>query len=139
MIPTATALRETTWTLDAGPCAPAVARALVRDTLHAWGLPRLIDDARLLVSELVANAVQHARPAIVLSVHRGNGIIRVEVVDHGPVWVVRPPVPLADVLDAEHGRGLAIVAAYATRWGVDPLPAEGGKAVWFLLATAVAS
>lgn len=130
MIP---ALRETSWPLDAGPCAPAVARALVRDTLTGWGLRDIVDEALLVVSELVTNAVVHALPPITLSLHRHGGAVRGEVIDHGPTWIVRPPIALDDT-DAEQGRGLALVDAVASRWGIDPLPSEGGKCAWFLLA-----
>ncbi|GIH68024.1 ATP-binding protein [Sphaerimonospora thailandensis] len=46
--------------------------------------------------------------------------------DHSTVW----PAPLQADPDEEHGRGLAIVAAYTDRWGVDPAPE--GKTVWFI-------
>lgn len=129
---TATALREHSWTLEPGPCAPSVARAYVRDTLRAWGLAPLVEDATLVVSELVTNAVVHARPDIVLSLHRHGSAVRGEVVDHGPVWKESRPVAVDD-LGAESGRGLAIVDALAYRWGVDPLPSMGGKVAWFML------
>ncbi|MFI6630757.1 ATP-binding protein [Nonomuraea fuscirosea] len=114
------------WDLPATPETASVARRLVRETLAAWGLPGLADDLALVVSEVVTNAVVHAKSAMTLSLHRQGWSVRGEVADHGPVW----PTPLSARPNEEHGRGLAIVAAYSERWGVDPAPF--GKIVWFV-------
>jgi anti-sigma regulatory factor (Ser/Thr protein kinase) len=82
----------------------------------------------LLVSEVVTNAVLHARSALSLCVVRQGDRIRVEVEDTSPVApVVRPHDDTAMT-----GRGLALVAALAAEWGVQPT--DRGKSVWFVVA-----
>ncbi|MFD1546181.1 ATP-binding protein [Nonomuraea guangzhouensis] len=61
-----------------------------------------------------------------LSLHRQGRSVRAEVADRSAAW----PTPFQAGLDMEHGRGLAIVAAYSERWGIDPSPE--GKTVWFV-------
>ncbi|TDQ52230.1 histidine kinase-like protein [Actinorugispora endophytica] len=95
------------------------------------------DDARVMVGELVANAVRYGEAPVVLAVWRwAAGCVVVEVRDAGAGWPVLPsPVAPADVaFDAEGGRGLPVVTAYSGGLcGVEPLP--GGKTVWFALAS----
>ncbi|MEU8549319.1 SpoIIE family protein phosphatase [Streptomyces roseoverticillatus] len=111
----------------------ASARAFVRDTLQGWGHPDIIDDAVVLTSELVTNAVVHAGTAAdVLCMRTGTGV-RVEVADRYP----EREVPLQSSarriggVDREGGRGLLLCAALATRWGVEYTPTH--KQVWFQL------
>jgi len=110
------------------PVAPAEARGIVRDLLLHWGYRDLLDDAALVVSELVTNAVRHAGSASLMVVNRTDGGIRVEVRDEGP----GAPVHDSSDTDAEHGRGLMIVSALATAWGVED--DDGSKTVWAELA-----
>ncbi|GAA2215793.1 hypothetical protein GCM10009850_112610 [Nonomuraea monospora] len=117
---------EACWDLPAVPETVGAARRLVREALTAWGLSALADDLTVVVSEVVTNAVMHARSPMTLSLHRQGRSVRGEVTDHSPAW----PAPLPAGPDEEHGRGLAIVAACTERWGVDPTP--GGKTVWFV-------
>ncbi len=114
---------------------PAVRRFVV-DGLTAWGELDLVDAAELVVSELSSNAALHAGAAFMqVTLERGAGAgVRVAVEDDGPVPAdaVRPRVRLGDAaewpdLDAT-GRGLAIVAMIAGRWGVDRT--ARGKRVW---------
>ncbi len=85
--------------------------------------------ALLLTSELVTNAIRHARTRFEVEVEQVDGrLLRVSVADASPDWpkvVVAPP-------EAQSGRGLFFVDQYASTWGVDPTP-EGGKRVWFSL------
>ncbi|MDQ1396675.1 MAG: hypothetical protein QOG64_1934 [Acidimicrobiaceae bacterium] len=105
------------------------ARAFVASTLEDWGLTRLVDVATLLTSELVTNAVLHARSRIDLRMRqRPGGAVRVEVIDES----FREPFRLQAPAEATAGRGLAILDVLAARWGVDTL--DTGKAVWFELA-----
>jgi PAS domain S-box-containing protein len=111
----------------------AVARAFVRDTLHGWGFADVVDDAVVLTSELVTNAVVHAGTAADVRCLRYETAVRVEVADHYPEREV--PLqgrgrPHRDP-DHEGGRGLLLCAALASRWGVEYTPA--GKHVWFQL------
>ncbi|MGW9436529.1 ATP-binding protein [Streptomyces sp. NPDC055607] len=108
------------------PESAAVARHLVRGALDRWCLGELVEGAALAVTELVANSAQHARGTtihVAVALHR-TGRIRVSVVDRDR----EPPARRMPADDAERGRGLALVDAVATQWGVDPLP--WGKRVW---------
>ncbi|WP_093798708.1 SpoIIE family protein phosphatase [Streptomyces sp. Wb2n-11] len=111
----------------------ATARAFVRDTLQGWGYADIVDDAVVLTSELVTNAVVHAgTTADVLCLRTDDGV-RVEVGDRYP----EREVPLQGMAqsfgspDREGGRGLLLCAALAARWGVDYAPTH--KHVWFQL------
>jgi anti-sigma regulatory factor (Ser/Thr protein kinase) len=88
-----------------------------------------IDSAELLVSELVANAVQHAETGLVLHIQMSAAGVRVTVEDASG----DSPSPAAEASPDtdERGRGLQIVNALASSWGWDRLPT--GKRVWFEL------
>jgi anti-sigma regulatory factor (Ser/Thr protein kinase) len=117
---------DLTITLPAALRAPARARAWVAE--HAADLaPSLLQDALLVISELVTNAVRHGRPEIVVSLRRTPQGLRVAVQDAGPAL----PAPARTTApDVPSGRGLLIVEATATRWGVDPAWPGPGKTVW---------
>ena len=105
------------------------ARRFVSETLTLWGDEPLVDCAALLVSELVTNAVIHARSAVGLVVsHAGaRTTVRVEVRDASA-----RPVRLSSFdNDSVSGRGVALVDALAARWGVES--ESSGKLVWFEL------
>ncbi|MET7288856.1 SpoIIE family protein phosphatase [Streptomyces sp. NPDC005573] len=111
----------------------ATARSFVRDTLQGWGFADIVDDAVVLTSELVTNAVVHAGThADVLCLRTEDGV-RIEVSDRYPEREV--PLQSAHAVmsspDREGGRGLQLCAALATRWGVDYTPTH--KSVWFHL------
>jgi serine/threonine-protein kinase RsbW len=107
--------------------------ALARHELEAW-LPESMPESergalRLLVSELVTNAVRHVnRPTqpIELAVKIDDGAIRVEVGDGGAGFKPGKPTPRG----ADGGFGLFLVERIATRWGVDT---RDGTRVWFEL------
>jgi hypothetical protein len=114
-------------TLTNGSLAPARARAWVSE--RAGGLDSaFMDDALLIASELVTNAVRHGSPQIVLSVREVPGGLRIEVGDEGSTV----PVPTTRAPDTEQltGRGLLIVAATSHDWGIAPHPDRPGKTVW---------
>jgi DNA-binding NarL/FixJ family response regulator len=110
--------------------APREARAVVRDLLQRWGFRDLVDEATLIVSELVANAVEHTGSLCAMVVNRTEGSIRIEVRDEAPHARVLQRHPGSAF--AERGRGLMIVSALATEWGVDA--DERSKSVWVQLA-----
>lgn len=112
--------------------APREARALVRDLLHRWGFRDLVDEATLIVSELVANAVEHTGSLCAMVVNRAEGSIRIEVRDDAPGSHALSPASREGSSDAERGRGLMIVSALAAEWGVDA--DEQSKSVWVQLA-----
>jgi anti-sigma regulatory factor (Ser/Thr protein kinase) len=116
--------------LPAEPTAAAVARAMVEAVGSDLPEPILFD-AKLLMTEVVTNAVRHARgtQAVIVRVKR-NKLVRVEVVDQGPMF---DPQPQTTSTRARRGQGLMLVDAVATAWGVEP--DEAGKKVWFELAT----
>jgi anti-sigma regulatory factor (Ser/Thr protein kinase) len=113
--------------LPASARAPALARQRLAELTSAWGRPEDRDTAVLLVSELVTNVVRHTGGAPQLTVTTDDGWLRCAVRDAEPAH----PAPRAFALDAEGGRGLLLVAALASAWGVEDLPA--GKLVWFEL------
>ncbi|WP_333772098.1 SpoIIE family protein phosphatase [Streptomyces sp. IBSBF 3136] len=111
----------------------ATARSFVRDTLQGWGFADIVDDAVVLTSELVTNAVVHAGThAEVLCLRTEDGV-RIEVSDRYPereVPLQGSPAAMGSP-DREGGRGLQLCAALAARWGVDYTPTH--KNVWFQL------
>ncbi|MER6604953.1 SpoIIE family protein phosphatase [Streptomyces sp. NPDC000927] len=111
----------------------AAARAFVRDTLQGWGYTDVVDDAVVLTSELVTNAVVHAGTAADVLCLRTEDGVRIEVSDHYPEREVplRRPGPDHTGPDRENGRGLVLCAALADRWGVEYSPTH--KHVWFQL------
>ena len=136
------------------PIVAARAREFVGETLRGWQLPLLVDDVELAVTELVTNAVLHARTPILVTLCVENGTAEVAVTDYDP----RTPRLLShrddllgdldalgtggsDADDPRHaglhygpsgsvtaGRGLIILDAISDQWGVTP-HAEG-KDVW---------
>ncbi len=98
------------------------------DTLRRWGRDDLTTSGALLVTELVTNAVLHARTMVQVCLERRDEIVRVEVRDGSPVR----PAQRNHGLDATTGRGLTLVARLAASWGVDM--GGNGKVVWAHLA-----
>jgi len=112
------------------PVPPSVsaARRFVAAALRRHhAVPEVIDTACLLTSELVTNALVHARSRVKLTVSVLGRRVRVEVGDASEAQ----PRPRAIVDDATTGRGLHIVEAMATRWGSSAT--ADGKRVWFEL------
>ncbi|GHF43914.1 hypothetical protein GCM10010218_26510 [Streptomyces mashuensis] len=124
--PAPTGVPAYTQSLPREPASARQARLLVTAVLHTWNLPHLLDTGLLIVSELVGNAVRHtACDTLRVTVSRTRaGRVRFAVVDMSP----QRPVRLAAGSGDDKGRGLAVVAALADRWDVDPLP--WGKRVW---------
>jgi len=115
------------------PDAPSFARNLAGDACLAWGMPELLYLGRLVMSELVTNAIEHARSKITVVVTRRGAGLHLAVSDElaDPPRIIalarpRPGRPLDD-----RGRGLRVVAAVATAWG--SLPTRTGKVVWAAL------
>jgi anti-sigma regulatory factor (Ser/Thr protein kinase) len=108
----------------------AKARRFAEGTLQDWGCEPLIESARLLVSELVVNAVLHAHTEAGLVLRFDGAVLHVEVSDGS----TRMPRRRAYSPTATTGRGLMILDAVADDWGVD-LDSDS-KTVWFDLALA---
>jgi anti-sigma regulatory factor (Ser/Thr protein kinase) len=119
---------EATHQLPHGPTAPAAARQAVEVALAGRLAQDGLAELRLLVSELVTNAVRHGlerRGAVELTLQLAGRRLRVEVADGGPGFT--PPTGGHDPEDAG-GWGLVVVDELVDRWGVD---AAGGTRVWF--------
>ena len=104
--------------------APASARHRLRALLAAWDLQCLVEDAEIVASELVTNAVRHGDFPAELRVQWQGPTLRVAVADSND----HAPAPRVIGADDPSGRGLQIVDALARDWGVEP--AGGGKVVW---------
>jgi anti-sigma regulatory factor (Ser/Thr protein kinase) len=114
---------------------------LVQSTVHAvhvlyeWGLRDLAEDATLVVSELITNAVDASivlpgRPPVALRLLANAKSLVIEVWDHSPLDLEFREVGA----DAECGRGLMVVAALSDRWGWERTGLRR-KVVWAELAT----
>jgi PAS domain S-box-containing protein len=115
--------RIVSWDVPAEPAAVADTRARAARQVATWGLEELAFTTELLVSELVTNAIRHARPPIQVRMILGTGL-DCEVSDAS---VTAPHHRRADRYD-EGGRGLMLVARLATRWGTRYTRA--GKTIW---------
>ncbi len=126
--------------LGPAPGSARAARDFTAGVLCTWGLVDVVPDARLVVSELVTNALQHglaearlpapcairpSAPPIGLRLLRLPAGLRCEVTDPSNIM----PACLAPDDNAEIGRGLCIIAGLSHQWGATPLP-TGGKCVW---------
>ena len=121
-------MREATIELPPAPTSPAQARGFICDSLERWGAHDLTELARLLVSELVTNAVFHAHSSVEVRARLERDRVRIEVRDDDP----NPPAPRhAEPWEAT-GRGLFLVDELARRWGAHPAEPRG-KVVWFEL------
>ncbi|MET9132624.1 PAS domain S-box protein [Streptomyces antibioticus] len=113
--------------LPAVPASVREGRAFLHKALDSWTCAAVAGDALLLLSETLTNAVQHAEGPLGLHVHRTATDLTVEVSDHSP----QLPQPRMAGQDEESGRGLILVRALATGWGVRPT--DEGKTTWFTL------
>ena len=112
--------------------APRRARAFVRAQHCHTHDGTVLDDALLLVSEMVTNAVLHGGPPLVVAVECAGPSVEVRVRDGSPhLPQLRQPR-----LDDENGRGLMLMSSIAESWGVETLE-RGGKEVWFRLERTV--
>lgn len=117
------------YSLPANTEAPALARRYLRQ--HGTGLPQdLLDDAAVVTSEIVTNAVLHGQPEVTLRLRLDPPSVGVAVHDCGDPSL--PGDPHAPKQTDPHGRGLLIAATLATAWGVDTSDGPG-KTVWFEL------
>jgi anti-sigma regulatory factor (Ser/Thr protein kinase) len=108
----------------AGDNAPKEARRLVADALRRWGLGGpLLDDAQIVISELATNAIRHARSGFSVAVRLTGSGVRLAVRDAS-----RAEPEVRRVRGEPTGRGMLIVSALATHWGVEVAP--DGKTVW---------
>ncbi len=107
--------------------APRIARAFVAENLQGWQLDDMVETASLVASEVVTNAVIHARSDAELLLERTPTALRISVIDHGEGLSQREKTGGGD-----GGRGLLIVEALSSRWGTELT--DGGNCVWAELA-----
>lgn len=113
--------------LPVSPEAPAIARSFLRSATCPDHNSHVLDDAVLLVSELVTNSVLHGGPPVVVAVECDGEALQVRVRDGSPEL----PAPRDAAPTAENGRGLELVKTISSAWGVDPT--ADGKHVWFTI------
>ncbi|MFI8520649.1 SpoIIE family protein phosphatase [Streptomyces sp. NPDC085481] len=112
---------------QADPQGLSDARAAVGQALVDWGMPELADDAELLTGELLVNVLLHTEGGAVLTLEvlpEPVRRVRLSVQDRSSAWPRRRTPGEA----ATSGRGLLLMDALASRWGVEPR--GEGKAVW---------
>jgi anti-sigma regulatory factor (Ser/Thr protein kinase) len=108
----------------------ARARSFIVEALERWrASPATSDDARLMVSEVVTNAVMYSEGDVELCVRRRGATARVEVRDESSATAIAGT--LGDP-KASRGWGLALVQALAQGWGIEQIEGDG-KVVWFEL------
>jgi anti-sigma regulatory factor (Ser/Thr protein kinase) len=115
------------------PCDPAssrLARRLVEQACHEWGIAEMATDAVVIASELTDNMVCHARSEGWLRLKLRSNIFTIAVADADP----RPPQLRVPNLRAAGGRGLVLVDKLSRSWGTSRLPE--GKVVWAVLTVA---
>ena len=114
--------------------APAAARSVVTQCLRERGAADVLENAQLVVSELVTNGVLHSgactTDALVVRVALSRTMVRLEVEDSGRGGVIAPRSP---DLTIGGGLGLQLVQALSERWGTERV-SEGGTSVWAQLA-----
>ena len=108
--------------------SPAVARRFVDEICTSWGIRRTSKLASLVASELVTNAVVHARTPSVMSLRLAGDVLAITVRDGDPRPMYRPDPGATGAHDGDHGRGLLILDAMADAWGT--LSTADGKVVW---------
>ncbi|MFG3661806.1 ATP-binding protein [Streptomyces sp. NPDC047706] len=130
-----TAHRAHSFVLPAAPESAGAARQAVRRTLTSWhSHPDDVDNAVLVTSELVTNAVTHSgSERIVCRLHSTGLRLRVEVEDQNLGSTL--PAPRQACPDDENGRGLLLVEAVCDGWGAGPAPNGSGRIVWAELTT----
>ncbi|WP_225438428.1 ATP-binding SpoIIE family protein phosphatase [Candidatus Frankia nodulisporulans] len=114
--------------LPAVAASSGQARTAIRAVLLDYGIAA-VEDVTLLVSEVVTNAVLHARSDLVLRAFLEPGRLRVSVEDREGAHLPRPGAAAANRPDPESGWGLLLVEALSMAWGVETT--VNGKRVWF--------
>jgi hypothetical protein len=108
--------------------APARSRQFVQDVCADWGIGRVASLAELVASELVTNAVTHARTPMNMTLRLIDSRLSVDVRDADPRPMFRPTPGAGGAPNDEHGRGLLVLDAMADAWGTSPT--GDGKVVW---------
>lgn len=131
--------RRDAFRLPALGSSVADARRRVQARLFEWGVDdELNDDAGLVLSELFTNAVRYSRGETIGCAYEvgADGLVRVEVADEG--GAESEPRPRVADSDEERGRGLLLVTALSSAWGVRAAGHGDGRVVWAELGVSVA-
>ena len=116
--------------LAAEPVSASKARGFVHQHLVAHDLQYLVEDIRLVASELATNAVRHARTPFVVTLSEGDGVVRLAIRDGSPLPPVRSVPQFMDL----GGRGLVLVEQLSHEWGTST-DVSGSKSVWASFVT----
>jgi anti-sigma regulatory factor (Ser/Thr protein kinase) len=112
-------------TLPPAGASVAAARGFVQDHLTEHDLAYLVEDVRLVASELATNACRHAKTPFTVTIARTEGQLRLSVGDDSD----QRPLLAAVSTTETNGRGLTIVSGHSRTWGVEEV--EGHvKSVW---------
>lgn len=118
------------WSVAADPSQVRIVRREAAAQVDKWGLPDLVDPVRLLLTELLTNAIEHTNGTRVdTRLSHNEGILEIEVSDlgDGQARLKRPDE------EQENGRGLMIVDTLALAWGTRPRSGNKGKSTWCTL------
>jgi DNA-binding NarL/FixJ family response regulator len=121
------AIDEATIRLPPERSSAGDARRFLDQVLLRWGCQELGDAVKLLVTELVANAVLHARTDIEVTVRLLSDTLRLEVADRSPAHILRREATSDDT----SGRGSELIDIMSRAWGLIGKP--DGKCIWFEL------
>ncbi|MGN9843637.1 ATP-binding protein [Nonomuraea sp. H19] len=120
------------WHLDG--FRPIVARRMAENALSLWGVQaEIIDDAKLITSEVATNAAKHVHPElrragfITFRINLSGDTLRFDISDPDS----RPPLLIRAAYDDEQYRGLTIVDALAKDWGFEVASSGIGKVIWW--------
>jgi anti-sigma regulatory factor (Ser/Thr protein kinase) len=109
------------------------ARAFLTKLLSGWDIAdEVIDEASLLTTELMSNAVEHGSGVVDMEIAVHDGLLHVGVHDSS---VELPEEGDGTSANPEAGRGIWLVQSIARDWGSDTSGKEPGKTVWFELTT----
>lgn len=128
---------SSTMAVPYGPMGVGLARRRMRDELQAGGAPdSIVDDAMLILSELLSNSCRHASPLPPDDsvradwAHTADGRLTISVTDGGGPT---RPLPATPSVTAHGGRGLSIITSLARDWGVEDRGDQGGVTVWAVI------
>lgn len=116
--------------LAAEPASASKARDFVCEHLVAHDLLYLVEDVRLVASELVTNAMVHARTPFVVTLSERDGVVRLAIRDGSTSVPVRTTPQVMDM----GGRGLMLVELLSHEWGAST-DGSGSKSVWASFTT----
>jgi anti-anti-sigma factor len=124
------ASRQYSRRLSPTPMATRAARRMVVDACQAWERKEHTESAETIVTELVSNVVMHARTEMRVLLSFRAPLLHLSVLDYSPLL---PRRQLPDPETGEGGRGLVLIEAMSTGWGVTVT--KDGKVVWATLRT----